>query len=103
MLEKPNRLTFSDMRLLELPEEKFISSIDYSWETKWTKYNYSNEEKTFLIIKNLERAMQLRPDIIEIIYEKLLLLNDEEEVKNELNDLFTKKYQLKKNDLIKAW
>lgn len=87
MLDETKRRTLSDNKLLELPLNKFISSIDYSWEEKWERYKYSNEEKTFLIIKNLERALQLRPDIVESVYEKLILLNNGEDVQIELEKL----------------
>lgn len=97
MSDKPKRISFSDKKLVELPLDNFISSIDYSWKLKWNKYNYSNKEKTFLIIKNLGRALEYRSDIVRPVYEKLVSLNNEEDVKAELKIFFEANYGLKNN------
>ena len=86
------RETFSDKRLRKIEKERFIEIIEYSWEENWKEYNYSNEEKTFLMLKYLERVLELREDIIPDVFQKLLELNEEDAVREKLVSFLNTKY-----------
>ncbi len=82
-----NRESKKEMRIMNLSLESIEKSIDYSWNEKWRDYEYTNGEKTGLILNNLKLGMELRDDLMKVVIDTLIVLNsDDISIQTEINE-----------------